>query len=356
MRRHHQSTILIACTAGFFVTFFGRMAISPVVPFIAEDFEISNAVIGLALSGMWLAYGLVQYPSGILGDRFGERQIVLLAVGGSTVGVILLAVSPVFVAFVVFVIGFGALAGLHYSPATTLLSKTQDDIGRAVGIHLLGSPAAGLLAPIIAAPIGVRYGWRPAVATAVIVGIPTYILILWGVPRTKPSHPHTSIRSRLSEGAGVAVVTRRAIAFTLVLAMIGTFVMQGLLSFVPTFFMEHREFSATLAGTVFAAFFVIRAVSQFALGSFSDRYGRDLAIIIAMGAGSIGLLGMIYAPAGIALAIGVGLAGIGMGFFAVTDPLHRRTRRGRTGLRFRRRPHGIHGIRLGRLGRCWCHG
>lgn len=320
MRRYAQSTILIALTAGFFVTFFGRMAISPVVPFIAEDFEISNAVIGLALSGMWLAYGLVQYPSGILGDRYGERRVVLLAVGGSTLGVILLALSPGFVVFVLFVIGFGAMAGLHYSPATTLLSKTQDDIGRAVGIHLLGSPLAGLIAPIIAAPIGARYGWRPAIATAVIVGIPTYALILWGVPATEPAHGEASMVDRLSEGAGLSVITRPEIAFTLVIAMIGTFVMQGLLSFIPTFLYEFRTFSPTLAGTVFAAFFIIRAVSQFALGSFSDSYGRDLAIIIAMGAGAIGLAGMVYAPAGIALALGVGLAGFGMGFFAVTDP------------------------------------
>lgn len=320
MERHDQTTVLIACTAGFFVTYFVRMAISPVVPFISDDFQVSNATIGLALTGMWLAYGLVQYPSGILGDRFGEKRVVLLAVGGSTVAAVFLTLSPVFGLFVLFVVGFGALAGLHYSPATTLLSRTHDNIGRAVGVHLLGSPVAGLIAPIMAAWIAVWFGWRLAIATAIIVGVPTYALIIWGVPDTAPQHPDEQMRTRLQEGAGLGVLARPTILFTLAITMLGTFVIQGLLSFLPTFLIEFRTFSPTVAGIGFSAFFVVRAVAQFALGSLSDMYGRDAAIILAMASGAGGLFAMVYAPAVAGIGIGLGLAGFGMGFFAVTDP------------------------------------
>lgn len=320
MRRHDQTTILAICTVAFFVTFFARMAISPVIPFISEDFSVTNTQIGIALSGMWLAYGLAQYPSGILGDRFGERTIVLLAVGGTTVMSFFLALSTVFAIFVVFVVVLGGFAGLHYSPATALLARTNDNLGRAVGVHMFGSPAAGLIAPIVAAWVAVRWGWRPAVATALIVGIPTYALIVWGVPKTSPRRPDESIRSRLAAGGGGDVLLRPAIAFTLLIAMLGTFVIQGLLSFLPMFLGEYHGYSATVAGIGFSAFFVLRAISQFLLGTISDTYGRDTAIAGAMAIGAIGLSSLVILSGDLVIAVAVGLSGFGMGFLAVIDP------------------------------------
>ncbi|TKX51954.1 MFS transporter, partial [Halorubrum sp. SS7] len=73
-----------------------RLAISPVVPLIIDDLGVSNTAIGVALSGMWFAYGLSQFPSGILADRYGERRIILVAVGGTTAMSLVLAVVPVF--------------------------------------------------------------------------------------------------------------------------------------------------------------------------------------------------------------------------------------------------------------------
>ena len=82
MRWQYRTTVLALCLLAFFVTYFARMAISPVIPFIADDFDVTNTQIGFALSGMWLAYGLSQFPSGVLGDRFGEKRVILVAVGG----------------------------------------------------------------------------------------------------------------------------------------------------------------------------------------------------------------------------------------------------------------------------------
>lgn len=164
MRWHYRHTVLSLCTIAFFVTMVGRLAISPVVPQITDAFAISNTAIGIALTGMWMTYALSQFPSGVLGNRYGERKIILVAVGGTGVMSFLIAVSSVYVIFVICVIGLGAVAGLHYSTATTLLSRTYDNIGTAIGIHTIGAPVGGLIAPTAAAWIGTRYGWRPAVA------------------------------------------------------------------------------------------------------------------------------------------------------------------------------------------------
>jgi MFS family permease len=320
MRWRYRTTVLALCLLAFFVTYFARMAISPVIPFIAEDFDVSNTQIGFALSGMWLAYGLSQFPSGVLSDRYGEKRIILVAVGGTTVASVLLAFAPAFSVFVLFAVLLGLVAGLHYAVATTLLSRTYDELGRAVGIHSIGGPLAGLVAPVAAAWVGTRYGWRPAVALALLVGVPVFVLFAWRVRPTEPRRPEQPMRDRFELDALYELVSRPAIAFTLAIAMLGTFIVQGLLTFLPTFLIEYHAYSATLAGVAFSVFFVVRTVSQFVLGELSDRYGRDFAIGLSMGAGMLGILGMVVGTGLAAVGTAVVLAGLGSSFFAALDP------------------------------------
>jgi len=312
--------VLSLCLLGFFVTYFARMAISPVVPLIAADFAVTNTAIGAALSGMWLAYGLSQFPSGVLGDRFGEKAVILWAVGGSAVASLVLAASPAFVLFVGSAVGLGAVAGLHYPVGTTLLARTYDELGRAVGIHTTGGPLAGLVAPVVAAWVAVRYGWRPAVGLTVVVGAPVFVLFALRVRPTPPQRPDEPVRSRFDPSPLFALLSRPAIAFTLLIAMLGTFVVQGMLSFLPTFLIAHHGYSTTVAGTAFSVFFVVRATGQLLLGELSDFRGRDLPIGLSLLAGVAGTAVLVLAPAIVAITAGVVLVGLGASFFAALDP------------------------------------
>ena len=119
-----ERTVLAACTVAFFATMVARLVISPVVPLIADDFGVSNTAVGFSLTAMWFAYASSQFPSGLLGDRVGERRVILVAIGGTALASGLLALAPIFPAFVLFTFALGGVAGLHYSVATTLLSRT----------------------------------------------------------------------------------------------------------------------------------------------------------------------------------------------------------------------------------------
>lgn len=304
----------------FFVTYFARLAISPVVPFIVADFDVSNTAIGIALSGMWLAYGVSQFPSGILADRYGERRVILVAVGGTTAMSVLLAFAPAFPAFVAAAVGLGLVAGLHYAVATTLLSRTFDELGTAVGLHSVGGPLAGLIAPVAAAWVGVRYGWRPAVALSALVGIPIFLLFVQYVRPTEPRRPEQPMRERLALGPLVELLSRPSILLPLFVAMIGTYVVQGVMSFLPTFLVEFRGYSPAAAGAAFSAFFVVRTGGQIAIGRLSDRLGRDAAVGVATLLGGIGTAGFTVTAGLGGVAVAVLLAGFGSSFFAAIDP------------------------------------
>lgn len=316
----YRDTVLALCTLAFFVTMAGRLAISPVVPAITDEFAVSNAAVGVALSGMWLTYGLAQYPSGVLADRYGERSVVLAAIGGTAGFGIVLATAPVFVAFFVGTVLLGAFAGLHYSVATTLLSRTYDRVGTAVGVHNNGATVAGLIAPVAAAWVGAQYGWRPAVALVAVVGVPAFALFALRVRPTEPRRPDVAIRERVAFGPAAELLSRPQIAFTVVVAIASEFAWQGLASFLPTFLIEHRGYSTALAGSVFAAYFVAQIPGQIVVGAAGDRFGYDTAIAGCMlvGASAIGLLFAGFGLGGVVVA--VSLLGVAMSFGAALMP------------------------------------
>jgi len=320
IRWRYRETVLALCTLAFFVTMVGRLAISPVIPDVVETFTVSNATVGLALTGMWLAYGLAQYPSGVLADRHGEKLIILIAVGGSAAAALAVSITPVFALFFLATVLLGGVAGLHYSVATTLLARTYDNVGTAVGVHNTGATVAGLVTPVAVAWIAVRYGWRPAIAAVAVIGIPSTILFAWKVRSTEPRRPDEPLRDRFQFGPVVALLSRPPIAFTLVIAIVGEFAWQGTASFLPTFLIEHRDASTTLAGVLFSLYFVVQGVGQIGVGAVSDRIGRDWAIAGCMLAGVVGFGLLVTATSLVAILVAVTFVGVGMSFGAALMP------------------------------------
>ncbi len=320
VNRSPEQTVLAACTLAFFATMAARLVISPVVPSISGEFEVSNAAIGVALSGLWLAYALAQFPSGLLGDRFGERTVILLAVGGTAVASLLLALSPTFPVFVLFTVVLGGVAGLHYSVATTLLSRLFTNTGTAIGIHNAGAPIAGLVAPVAAAYVGSFFGWRYAIALGTVAAVPAAVLVARGIDPVEPRRADEPIRSRVDPGSLFELLSRPPIAGTMGIAVLAAFVWQGTTSFLPTFLIEHREFSEPAAGVVFSASFVVQGLGQPGIGWLSDRIGRDAAMVVCSLAGVAGFALYVLGPGLVSIAVATALVGVAMSWAAAMLP------------------------------------
>ncbi len=316
MKWRYSNTVLALCTLAFFATMVARLVISPVVPDIVEEFSVSTSAVGLALSGMWAAYALTQFPSGLLGDRFGERRVILTAVGGTVVTSTLLFVVPSYPLFVVATVCLGAAAGLHYSVATSLLTRQFANIGRAIGVHVAGGPLAGLLAPVAAAVVGIRFGWRWAIVLGAATALPVFVLFSHFVEPTAPRQPDRSIRSRMELRPLVELLSRPQIAYTTGLAVLGAFTWQATASFLPTFLEQGRDLTQTTAGVLFSVYFVVHGLTQPLMGGISDRYPRDLTVAGTMGVGVLGY-GLLALGRDLpTLAAGVVCAGLAMSWGA----------------------------------------
>jgi len=309
-----------ACTLAFFATMAARLAISPVVPAIGDAFAVSNGAIGLALTGMWGAYAAAQFPSGLLADRYGERTIILVAVFGTAVTSGLLAVAPTYPVFLVGAVALGGVAGLHFSVATSLLTRTMPNTGSAIGLHTAGAPVAGALIPLAAGSVGVWLGWRWAVALGVVVALPAAVLFATVVRPIEPVRPEESVWSRLRVRPLLELLGRPPVALTAGLSVCGAFVWQATASFLPAFLIEYHGVGKPLAGALFSVYFVVQGLVQPTLGTLSDRIGRYPAAALALGAGVVGYGVLVLGPGLWIISGAVVCAGLAMSWGAALLP------------------------------------
>lgn len=306
--------LLLTAIGAFFATMIARIVISPVVPDIIATFEASRGTIGLALTGMWAGYALMQFASGVLGAKYGERPVMVASVGLTGVASLGLALSPSYVAFALMAVLLGASAGLYFSAGSTLLTRRFENTGQALGFHSTGGPLAGLVGPLAAVVVANAWGWRAALAIGAAVAIPVSLFLLWRVEPTPPAAEGRSLRSQVDVRELLGILRRPSIAFTIAVAVLVYFVWQSLYSFFPTFLEQHWELSSSLASLLFAGVFAGTAVSLPVVGRLSDVVGRDALLggSFLLLAGGLGLLivGDRFAVA----VLGSALIAVGMGF------------------------------------------
>src|SRR3989442_6040406 len=70
--------LIFAWAANFVI----RIGFSALLPSIIDELQLSYTRAGLLASAFFYAYVIMQIPSGLLGDRFGRRRILVLGLLG----------------------------------------------------------------------------------------------------------------------------------------------------------------------------------------------------------------------------------------------------------------------------------
>jgi len=297
--------------------FGSRLAFSPVVPDAVEAFATSKSTIGLLLTAVWVAFALVQYPSGVLADRYGERRVILAAMAGTAIPSLGLALAPSFAWFAVAAIALGAGAGLYFSVGTALLSGLFERRNTALGLHTAGVPVAGIVLPGIVTAVALRHHWQDAFLVTAGIATAAFVLVATGLDPTEPADPDRALREALRVRLLRRLLARREVAVTLALAILGMFAFQALVSFYPTFLEEYWGYSETRASALFSAVFGLFAASLFVQGRLADAVSRDGVLVAAYLVTAAGFaVGVSKAVPGAAL-LSVGLVGLGVGWAGV---------------------------------------
>ncbi|MEO6745918.1 MAG: MFS transporter [Caldimonas sp.] len=217
---------------------FQFQAVAAVAPLLAPALGIDKAQLGW-LIGLYLLPGVAfALPGGLLGQRFGDRRLVLVGLALMAIGGAGLALADSFVAANVarFVSGIGAVI------LNVLMTKMVTDLfdGRerllAMSVLINAWPIGIGIALLVIGPLAEAAGWRWGVASSAAFALFGLALVaaLYRAPVAAASVP-------LPGGIGLGGVTRREWR----LLMIGSLpwllynaAFQIVLSFMPSFLAE----------------------------------------------------------------------------------------------------------------------
>ena len=312
-RWEYRHTVLALCVLAYFGIRFIEFALSLVFPDIEEALGTSVFAIGVAVTASTVTYAISQLPSGALGDRFGERAVIIAALGLTGVASLLLAAAPVGGFIVLGMSLIGLVSGAYYSPATALLTDLFEETGRAIGIHRIGAQVVGFTGPIVAF-VGASYGWRIVPLLSALVTIPILMGVWLFVRSRTPTQPEVSLRERVHPSVLTDILSRPKTTFSTAIAGFGQFADTATFSFLPYILREYQGFSLDLAGVLFTLYFVALTIAQPISGWLSDRLGHDSVAVITL---LIGVTGYIFLLSRITFAIivvAVVLVGLGMGW------------------------------------------
>lgn len=163
----------------------------PALPAMQADFEVSAAVIGLAISAYMAAAAVLQLVLGPVSDRVGRRPVILGALAVYVLASVVCIFAPGIGVFLVArVVQAVAVAGGVL--ASAMVRDVHDGPRAAQVLALIASAMAiaPMLAPALGGLIEVWLGWRAVFALYAALGAG---LLLWGLTDLRETlHPEAA--------------------------------------------------------------------------------------------------------------------------------------------------------------------
>jgi len=160
-----------------------RQILSGVLPFVQQDFALSDAALGALASAFMILYLLGAIPLGILGDRLARPRLIATGVAVWGTATFLSGLSwsygQLFSARALVGIGEASFGPTATSMVSDLFVKTRRGLVNA--LFNAAIPLGGAIGVTLGGMVGSRWGWRDAF---LLVGLPSLLLagLTWRLP------------------------------------------------------------------------------------------------------------------------------------------------------------------------------
>ncbi|MEW5816910.1 MAG: MFS transporter, partial [Spirochaetota bacterium] len=166
--------------------------ITPLLPFMRNEYSLNYTKAGFVVSAFTLSYGLGQLPAGWVADRLSSRTVITIGITGVGLAGALAGLSQNYTILVMCLVLMGLAGGGYHPSAAPLISSSVEkrNQGKALGLHVIGGSASHFLSPLVGVGIASLLGWRGAFLglsiPVSIFGVVFYILL--GKRNKKASH------------------------------------------------------------------------------------------------------------------------------------------------------------------------
>jgi sugar phosphate permease len=303
----------------FFVSWlfiYGNRAIlTPVIGEVKADFGMTNAQIGLMNSLFFLAYTVVQIPSGILGDTFSKKWVLI---PGFFLSGVCLAITGAAESLWI-AIGAWTLSGIgqgtYYGPQFALSSQALPGKYRTLGSAIINSGGAfGLSLGFMVSSyftLSQGYSWRISfylfAALTIMVS-----LIMWVIIKEEPNMRKEKTKNIETSDSFAAtpsmktLFTNRNLLVSYAVSFCSLYGFSVMVTWLPYYLQTEREFDGSEAGVVSSLLAWASLPGALAFSWLCDRLGKRkllMAILIPCAALSTLILAYSHNPVWIIIAL-----------------------------------------------------
>jgi MFS family permease len=176
-----EARVLALIGTAHFLSHFYILALPPLFLAWRDEFGVSFAMLGLASALLSGVTALLQTPVGFLTDRFGAKKFLVGGMLIMSLSIAAMAAAPGFWAIlllaVVSGIGNSVIHPVDYAIMAGSIGKER--IGRAFALHTFTGNLGFACGPPVIVALDAWLGWRGALATVGLVGVPVVGAILW---------------------------------------------------------------------------------------------------------------------------------------------------------------------------------
>jgi MFS family permease len=255
---------------------FQFQSVAAVAPLLGRDFGVSLADIGI-LIGLYFTPGIaLALPGGAIGQWFGDKQTVLIALALMLAGSLAMALSDSWTVQIAGRLVGGAGGVLLNVQMTKMVADwfAGREIATAMAIFVNSWPAGVAIALLTLPLIGTAHGVSAVyLAVAALIGL-GFVFLAAGYRTPANAATAAATSARLDRNAAFAVIVAGLIwgLYNVGFAMI--------FSFGPTMLVE-RGWSISAAGSVISIVLWLAVVSVPLGGIFADRTGRPEFVLVA---------------------------------------------------------------------------
>lgn len=182
----------------YVVAYADRTNVGVLLPYIKDEFTLSNFQAGAISSFFFLGYAVSQIPAGFLIGKVGTRGVVAIAVICFSVITFLLGTVSGIGMLILLRLLLGLLEGPVPVSMTTTINNwfPAKEKATATGIYIASTQFAPIIVPIITATLVVSFGWRHTLFWYAVPGV-VMALIWYLYIRSKPEESKSVSASEL---------------------------------------------------------------------------------------------------------------------------------------------------------------
>lgn len=275
-----ERTLLVLSIVVFFVML-GISIIIPVLPSYGKSFSISAFLVGVLVGSLPAARVVTDFPAGFLGDKFGNKKMMLLGLSLIALSSLLAGIAlsyPMLLAVRV-TEGIGSAFYVTSSLACLAKSAPMEARGKQMGYYVTALLTGQIIGPVIGGHLAVNFGLRSPFFFYALVASLGIIFVYFFLEIPKEERFVTAEDRRVA----LQLFKNRSFVIVNIGTMSAFFARGGLIGTVlPLFIVSNLHLKEDVTGLLISVTALASMATMVPAGSFADKHGRKIPFVASL--------------------------------------------------------------------------